>query len=139
LYVNELAVTTRIEAGPDGASRWIAKVDHAEVADCGPRRDSPANRDLPHAAAPGISAGTKIGDGLDWRSETLKCVLLSDSAIRLRLHGIVWWLGILKVIVGVVVGLPLLVYAFQDRLLFFPQPLDERARAEVKARHASVR
>jgi pimeloyl-ACP methyl ester carboxylesterase len=38
----------------------------------------------------------------------------------------------------VVVGFPLLIFLMQDRLLFFPQPLDERARAEVRARHPGV-
>jgi pimeloyl-ACP methyl ester carboxylesterase len=38
----------------------------------------------------------------------------------------------------VVVGFPLLMYFMQDRLLFFPQPLDERARAGIAARHPGV-
>jgi pimeloyl-ACP methyl ester carboxylesterase len=38
----------------------------------------------------------------------------------------------------VIVGFPLLMYFMQDRLLFFPQPLDPARRAEVKARHPGV-
>ena len=38
----------------------------------------------------------------------------------------------------VIVGFPLLMYLMQDRLLFFPQPLDPARRAEVKARHPGV-
>jgi pimeloyl-ACP methyl ester carboxylesterase len=38
----------------------------------------------------------------------------------------------------VIVGFPLLMYLMQDRLLFFPQPLDATRRAEVKARYPGV-
>jgi len=35
-------------------------------------------------------------------------------------------------------GMPLLAYAFQDRLLFFPQPLSEARRTEVRQRFPSA-
>jgi pimeloyl-ACP methyl ester carboxylesterase len=38
----------------------------------------------------------------------------------------------------VVVGFPLLMFLVQDKLLFFPQPLDAARRAEVKARYPGV-
>ena len=38
----------------------------------------------------------------------------------------------------VVVGFPLLMYLMQERLLFFPQPLDESARAALAAKYQGV-
>jgi uncharacterized protein len=38
----------------------------------------------------------------------------------------------------VVIGFPLLMFLVQDRLLFFPQPLAESRRAEIKNRHPAV-
>jgi len=39
----------------------------------------------------------------------------------------------------VVVGFPLLMFLIQDRLLFFPQPLAESRREEIKKRYPTVR
>jgi uncharacterized protein len=38
----------------------------------------------------------------------------------------------------VVIGFPLLMFLIQDRLLFFPQPLAESRREEIKRRHPAV-
>ena len=43
-----------------------------------------------------------------------------------------------KVFLGVAVGLTLVVYFLQDRLLFQPYPLHERQRLEVRKRFAAV-
>jgi uncharacterized protein len=43
-----------------------------------------------------------------------------------------------KVLLGVAIGLPLLVYFLQDRLLFQPYPLHETQRAEVRKRFPAV-
>jgi uncharacterized protein len=42
------------------------------------------------------------------------------------------------ILVAVAVGVPLLMFAIQDRLLFFPQPLAESRRAELKKRYPAV-
>src|SRR3954468_21264402 len=44
-----------------------------------------------------------------------------------------------KVTLAVIVGLPLVVWLVQDRLLFYPQPLSDARRAEVVQRFAGVR
>jgi len=43
-----------------------------------------------------------------------------------------------KVAVAVAIGLPLVVYLLQDRLLFHPYPLHEAQRAEILKRHPAV-
>lgn len=43
-----------------------------------------------------------------------------------------------KIAVAVAIGLPLLVYLLQDRLLFHPYPLHETQRAEILKRHPAV-
>jgi uncharacterized protein len=43
------------------------------------------------------------------------------------------------ILAAVVLGFPLLMYLMQDRLLFHPQPLEERRRAEIGKRHPAVR
>lgn len=43
-----------------------------------------------------------------------------------------------KILVGVVIGLPLIAYALQDRLLFHPYPLHDMQRAEVRKRFPTV-
>ena len=40
--------------------------------------------------------------------------------------------AVLKVIATVVIGVPLLVYLLQDRLIFMPQPLSEAALADIR-------
>jgi uncharacterized protein len=44
-----------------------------------------------------------------------------------------------KILLAVAIGLPLVVYLLQDRLLFFPQPLNDAQRAQVRARFPAVR
>ena len=44
----------------------------------------------------------------------------------------------LKVALGVAIGLPLVVYLLQDRLMFYPQPLSQARRAQVAARFPAV-
>jgi pimeloyl-ACP methyl ester carboxylesterase len=44
-----------------------------------------------------------------------------------------------KIVVAVAIGVPLLMYFLQDRLIFFPQPLSEARRAEVGGRFPQVR
>jgi uncharacterized protein len=46
--------------------------------------------------------------------------------------------SILKVVVGVALGLPLALYFLQDRLIFQPQPLPEERRALIAERFAAV-
>jgi pimeloyl-ACP methyl ester carboxylesterase len=43
-----------------------------------------------------------------------------------------------KILLGVTLGLPLVVYLLQDRLLFHPYPLHETQRAEVRKRFPAV-
>jgi len=47
-------------------------------------------------------------------------------------------LSVAKVVLGVVVSLPLVVYFLQDRLLFHPYPLHETQRAEIRKRFPAV-
>ena len=47
-------------------------------------------------------------------------------------------LSVGKILLGVVIGLPLVVYALQDRLLFHPYPLHESQRAELRKRFPTV-
>jgi pimeloyl-ACP methyl ester carboxylesterase len=47
--------------------------------------------------------------------------------------------SVLAIVAMVVVGVPLLLFLAQDRLLFFPQPLAQERRAELLRRHAHVR
>lgn len=47
-------------------------------------------------------------------------------------------ISVAKVLVGVVLGLPLVVYLLQDRLLFHPYPLHETQRAEIRKRYPAV-
>jgi len=42
-------------------------------------------------------------------------------------------------VLALAVGLPLVAYLLQDRLLFYPQPLGEPERAEVRKRHPAVK
>jgi len=44
-----------------------------------------------------------------------------------------------KILLGVAIGLCLVVYLLQDRLIFHPQPLSDAARAAVGARYPTVR
>lgn len=46
--------------------------------------------------------------------------------------------SILKVVLGVAVGLPLVLYFFQDQLIFHPQPLSEAHRALIAQRFPSA-
>ncbi len=46
--------------------------------------------------------------------------------------------AILKVALGVAIGLPLVVYLLQDRLMFYPQPLSQARRAQIAARFPAV-
>ncbi|HSH06099.1 MAG TPA: alpha/beta hydrolase [Burkholderiales bacterium] len=46
--------------------------------------------------------------------------------------------AILKVALGVAIGLPLVVYLLQDRLMFYPQPLSQARRAQVAQRFPAV-
>src|SRR5262249_377969 len=43
-----------------------------------------------------------------------------------------------KIALAVAIGLPLVVYLLQDRLLFHPFPLHEAQRAEIRKRHPAV-
>ena len=45
---------------------------------------------------------------------------------------------VLKAALVIALGVPLLAYAFQERLLFFPQPLSEARRADIRQRQPSV-
>src|SRR6185295_19524407 len=47
-------------------------------------------------------------------------------------------LSVGKVFLSVAIGLPLVVYFLQDRLLFHPYPLHETQRAEIRKRHPAV-
>jgi pimeloyl-ACP methyl ester carboxylesterase len=42
------------------------------------------------------------------------------------------------VLAAIAIGVPVLMYLIQDRLLFFPQPLSESRRLEIAGRHPSV-
>jgi pimeloyl-ACP methyl ester carboxylesterase len=46
--------------------------------------------------------------------------------------------AILKIAIGVAIGLPLVVYLLQDRLMFYPQPLSQARRAFVANRFPAV-
>jgi fermentation-respiration switch protein FrsA (DUF1100 family) len=46
--------------------------------------------------------------------------------------------AILKIALGVAIGVPLVVYLLQDRLMFFPQPLSPARRAAVSARYPEL-
>jgi fermentation-respiration switch protein FrsA (DUF1100 family) len=46
--------------------------------------------------------------------------------------------SILKIVAGVAVGLPLVVYLAQDALIFYRQPLPESRRAEIARRYPAV-
>ncbi len=46
--------------------------------------------------------------------------------------------AILKVALGVAIGLPLVVYLLQDRLMFYPQPLSQARRAQIASRFPAV-
>lgn len=46
--------------------------------------------------------------------------------------------AIAKVALGVAIGLPLLVYLLQDRLMFYPQPLSQARRAQIAERYPAV-
>jgi len=46
--------------------------------------------------------------------------------------------AVLKVALGVAVGVPLVVYLLQDRLMFFPQPLSQTRRAVVAQQYPAV-
>ena len=41
---------------------------------------------------------------------------------------------VLKVVATVVIGVPLLAFLLQERLIFMPQPLSESARADIQTR-----
>lgn len=47
--------------------------------------------------------------------------------------------SLITVLALVVVGVPLLLFLVQDRLLFYPQPLSAERRADIARRHAHVR
>jgi pimeloyl-ACP methyl ester carboxylesterase len=47
-------------------------------------------------------------------------------------------LSLLAVAAGVAIGFPLLVFLMQDRLIFYPQPLAEEARAAIAKRFTSI-
>jgi hypothetical protein len=40
--------------------------------------------------------------------------------------------ALLKVVAAVVVGVPLLAFLLQERLIFMPQPLSEASRADIR-------
>jgi pimeloyl-ACP methyl ester carboxylesterase len=44
-----------------------------------------------------------------------------------------------KIVLAVAIGVPLLMYLLQDRLIFYPQPLSESRRAEIGRRFPQVR
>src|SRR5688572_10242375 len=46
--------------------------------------------------------------------------------------------SILKLAAGVAIGLPLVMYLLQDRLIFYPRPLPEEQRALIAGRTASA-
>jgi len=46
--------------------------------------------------------------------------------------------SIIKVVLGVALGLPLVMYLLQDRLIFYPQPLSEERRALIAHRFAAA-
>jgi len=47
--------------------------------------------------------------------------------------------AMVKIALGVAIGLPLVVYFLQDRLMFFPQPLSEARRATLVRQYPAVR
>jgi len=46
--------------------------------------------------------------------------------------------AILKIALAVAIGLPIVVYLLQDRLLFYPQPLSQARRAAIAERYPAV-
>ena len=46
--------------------------------------------------------------------------------------------AILKVAIGIAIGLPLVAYLLQDRLMFYPQPLSQARRAFIAGRFPAV-